>query len=71
MLAKLTWGPPRGAITNIKKPGNAIGWLLENNILVALDSHTVALPRELGIKLRGGKIHKELITKAVDLTGKK
>ena len=71
VLAKLTWGPPRGAITNIKKPGNAIGWLLENNILVALDSHTVALPRELGIKLRGGKIHKELITKAVDLTGKK
>jgi len=25
VLAKLTWGPPRGAITNIKKPGNAIG----------------------------------------------
>ena len=71
VLTKLTWGPPRGAITNIKKPGSAIGWLLENNILVALDSHTVALPREFGIKLRGGKIHKELITKAGDLVGKK
>ena len=71
VLTKLTWGPPRGAITNIKKPGSAIGWLLENNILVALDSHTVALPREFGIKLRGGKIHKELITKAGDLDGKK
>ena len=71
VLTKLTWGPPRGAITNIKKPGSAIGWLLENNILVALDSHTVALPREFGIKLRGGKIHKELLTKAGDLVGKK
>ena len=71
VLTKLTWGPPRGAITNIKKPGSTIGWLLENNILVALDSHTVALPREFGIKLRGGKIHKELITKAGDLVGKK
>ena len=71
VLTKLTWGPPRGTITNIKKPGSAIGWLLENNILVALDSHTVALPREFGIKLRGGKIHKELITKAGDLDGKK
>ena len=71
VLTKLTWGPPRGAITNIKKPGSAIGWLLENNILVALDSHTVALPREFGIKLRGGKIYKELITKAGDLVGKK
>ena len=57
VLAKLTWGPPRGQIANIKKPGNAIGWLLENNVLVALDSHTVALPREIAIKLRGGKIH--------------
>jgi hypothetical protein len=70
VLAKLTWGPPRGSITNIKKPGTAIGWLLENNILVALDSHTVALPREFGIKLREGKVHKELITTAPALTGK-
>lgn len=70
VLAKLTWGPPRGSITNIKKPGTAIGWLLDNNILVALDSHTVALPREFGIKLRQGKVHKELITTAPVLTGK-
>ena len=71
VLAKLTWGPPRGQITDIKKPGAAIGWLLENNILLPMDSHTVALPREFGIKLRGGKVHKELSTKAPELTGKK
>jgi hypothetical protein len=71
VLAKLTWGPPRGQITDIKKPGVAIGWLLENNILIPMDSHTVALPREFGIKLRGGKVHQELSMKAPDLIGKK
>ncbi|NDA88775.1 MAG: hypothetical protein EBX96_01690, partial [Actinobacteria bacterium] len=71
VLAKLTWGPPRGQIANIKKPGNAIGWLLENNVLVAIDSHTVALPREIAIKLRGGKIHREMLSNAANLKGKK
>jgi hypothetical protein len=71
VLEKLTWGPPRGQIANIKKPGNAIGWLLDNNVLVPLDSHTVALPREIAIKLRGGKIHKEILSKSADLVGKK
>ena len=71
VLEKLTWGPPRGQIANIKKPGSAIGWLLDNNILVPLDSHTVALPREIAIKLRGGKIHKEILSKSASLVGKK
>lgn len=71
VLEKLIWGPPRGQIANIKKPGNAIGWLLENNLLVALDSHTVALPREIAIKLRGGKIHKEIFSNPSKLSGKK
>jgi hypothetical protein len=70
VLAKLTWGPPRGQIGNIKKPGNAIGWLLDNGVLVALDSNTVALPRDVAIKLRGGKIHKEILSKVPNLIGK-
>ena len=70
VLVKLTWGPPRGQIGNIKKPGNAIGWLLDNGVLVALDSNTVALPRDVAIKLRGGKIHKEMVSKAPNLIGK-
>ena len=71
VLSKLIWGPPRGQISNIKKPGSAIGWLLDNNILVAIDSSTVALPREYAIKLRGGKVHKELFIKPNKLIGKK
>ncbi len=71
VLEKLTWGPPRGQIANIKKPGNAIGWLLDNNVLVPLDSHTVALPREIAIKLRGGKIHRQISSKPSSLVGKR
>jgi hypothetical protein len=43
---------------------------LENNLLVAIDSHTVALPREIAIKLRGDKIHKEIISTPPNLKGK-
>ena len=71
VLSKLIWGPPRGQISNIKKPGTAIGWLLDNNILIALDSNTVALPREYAINLRGNKVHKELHIKPKVLSGKK
>lgn len=71
VLARLTWGPPRGQIANVKKPGAAIAWLLENEILVPIDSHTVVLPREIAIKLRGGKIHKEIKNEPEELNGKK
>ena len=69
VLEKLTWGPPRGSVSNIKSPGKAIGWLLENNVLVAIDSQTVALPREVGMHLRGAKVFKELAEKQPDLNG--
>ena len=71
VLSKLIWGPPRGQVSNIKKPGTAIGWLLDNGILIPIDTNTVALPREYAIKLRGGKVHKELFVKPQDLMGKK
>ena len=60
VLDKLIWGPPRGSVSNIKSPGKAIGWLLENKILTPIDSQTVVLPREIGIALRGKKVFKEL-----------
>jgi Helicase conserved C-terminal domain len=69
VLEKLTWGPPRGSISNIKSPGKAIGWLLENKIVVAIDSQTVALPREVGLALRGKKVFKELQESQPDLKG--
>ncbi len=49
ILTKLTWGPPRGQVGDIRKKGTPIHWLLENQLLIPMDTSTVALPREVGI----------------------
>jgi hypothetical protein len=69
VLAKMVWGPPRGQIGSIKKPGPSIGWLLENHFLLALDSKTVVLPREVSLHLRGGKIYNQINAKPPEFTG--
>ena len=58
VLERLTWGPPRGSVGDIRNPGPGIAWLLKENFLVPLDQRTVILPRNVAIYLRGGKIHK-------------
>ena len=71
VLERLIWGPPRGSVGDIKNPGPGVAWLLERKFLVPLDQRTVILPREVGIYLRGGKVHKESFTTAPVLTGAK
>jgi hypothetical protein len=71
VLERLMWGPPRGSVGDIKNPGPGISWLLEKKFLVPLDQRTVVLPREVGIALRGGKIHKERFVKEPSLIGAK
>ena len=69
VLGRLVWGPPRGSVGDIKNPGPGVAWLLEKKFLVPLDQRTVILPREVGIALRGGKIHKERFIKEPALNG--
>jgi hypothetical protein len=69
VLERLTWGPPRGQVGNIKAPGKSIGWLLEHDYLAVMDSKTVVLPREVGMHLRGGKVFKEYSPKAAGFVG--
>jgi len=71
VLQRLTWGPPRGSVGDIKNPGPGVGWLLERKFLVPLDQRTVILPREVGIALRDGKVHKERLPKQPQLSGTK
>ncbi|CAB4598783.1 MAG: hypothetical protein F2586_00080 [Actinobacteria bacterium] len=71
VLERLTWGPPRGQVGNIKSPGKAIGWLVENNYLMVMDSKTVVLPREVGMHLRGGKVFKDYLPSAKKFIGTK
>lgn len=69
VLERLTWGPPRGQVANIKSPGKSIGWLLEHDYLAVMDSKTVVLPREVGMHLRGGKVFKEYSPIATPFAG--
>ena len=70
VLEKLTWGPPRGSVGDIRNPGPGIAWLLKENFLVPLDQRTVILPRNVAIYLRGGKIHKHPSPNPPVLTGR-
>jgi hypothetical protein len=69
LLQRMVWGPPRGQVADVKKANPTIKWLLENNFLIAFDSQTLLLPREVGMHLRGGKIFKELVTTPPSVTG--
>jgi hypothetical protein len=71
VLDKLTWGPPRGQVGDIRKKGTPIHWLLENQLLIPIDTSTVALPREVGIHLRGNRVHQELLISQPQLEGNK
>ena len=68
-MARMTWGPAKGAIGDRRKTGVAIDWLLENELMVQIDNEHVAIPREIGIHLRGGKVHRELAVSAPKLLG--
>ena len=59
MLKKLTWGPSRGSVKDVKNPGPGMQWLLDQEILVIADAHHVMLPAERAIALRGDKVHRE------------
>lgn len=70
MLEKLTWGPPRGTVSDVKRPTSTVSWLLENQLLTPVDNQTVALPREVGIYLRGNRVHKERLDIPPSYAGK-
>lgn len=69
LLQRMVWGPPRGQVADVKKANPTIKWLLENNFLIAFDSQTLLLPREVGMHLRGGKVFKELVAAAPAVAG--
>lgn len=71
VLERMIWGPPRGQVADIKKAPAAIKWLLEHQYLLPFDSHTLLLPREVALHLRGGKLFKEITPTQPALAGQK
>ena len=71
VLEAMVWGPPRGTISDIKKPSVGVAWLLEEGFLVPFNQQTVVLPREVAIYLRGNKVHRQLEVTQHVVTGSK
>jgi len=65
-LDALAWGPPTGRLDNAGREVDAdtattpVEWLLAHGLLVAVDARTVVLPREIGLHLRDGRVHRDV-----------
>ncbi|MFB7899243.1 helicase-associated domain-containing protein [Streptomyces xiamenensis] len=57
-LDRLAWGPPYGEVS--ARPGPQLRWLLDRGLLLPHQPGTVVLPREVALRLRGGRAHREL-----------
>jgi len=68
ILDMLTWGPPIGTLSPGGPMAAAGTWLLSHQLLSPLSSEHVALPREVALRLRGGKLHRETALAAPKLT---
>ncbi|HEX6756632.1 MAG TPA: helicase-associated domain-containing protein [Mycobacteriales bacterium] len=59
VLGQLAAGPPLGSVREATRPvrvedaDTPVRWLLAHGLLVAIDSDTVELPREVGLAVRG------------------
>ncbi len=58
VLDKMAWGPPLGVLPTSGPGQTAVRWLLEHHLLVPVSVDRVALPREVGLALRGGRLHR-------------
>jgi hypothetical protein len=74
LLDRLAWGPPIGAVGDADRPvrtgsaGSAVEWLLAHGLLAVADAGHVVLPREVGLALRGGRVHRQTETSPPPLT---
>ena len=64
LLDRLTWGPPVGAVPRADRvvdrdsAATPVEWLLARGLLAVADPRHVVLPREVGLALRGGRLHR-------------
>jgi hypothetical protein len=73
LLGKLTWGPVAGEVdradreVRVATAATPVEWLLARALLVATNSQTVALPRQVALHLRGGRLHREVAAQPPEL----
>ena len=71
VLDAMVWGPPRGAVADVKKPNPGLKWLMDQGFVSPVNQQTVVLHREVALHLRGNKVHRELLTAQPDIVGRK
>ncbi|MDA0566629.1 helicase-associated domain-containing protein [Streptomonospora sp. S1-112] len=75
VLDRLTWGPPQGTVSGADRPtglasaASPIDRLLALALLVPVGADTVALPREVALHLRGGRLFQDVPADPPPLTG--
>ena len=70
VLDAMVWGPPRGAVADVKKPNPGLKWLLDEGFVSPVNQQTVVLHREVALYLRGNKVHRELQIQEPQLEGR-
>lgn len=74
-LDQLVWGPPTGRVPNARREvrvdsaRSPIEELLARGLLAASGEESVTLPREVGLYLRGGRVHRGLLALPPPLQG--
>ncbi|RSM96133.1 hypothetical protein DMB42_48195 [Nonomuraea sp. WAC 01424] len=74
-LDQLVWGPPTGRVPNARREvrvasaRSPIEELLARGLLAATGEESVTLPREVGLHLRGGRVHRDLLAVPPALAG--
>lgn len=66
LMTTLLWGPPAGTVPGAQRPVSVetartpVEWLLARGYLVATDTDTVVMPREVALILRDGRMLREM-----------
>ena len=71
VLDAMVWGPPRGAVADVKKPNPGLKWLMNQGFVSPVNQQTVVLHREVALHLRGNKVHRDLLVTQPEITGRK
>ena len=71
VLDAMVWGPPRGAVADVKKPNPGLKWLMDQGFVSPVNQQTVVLHREVALHLRGNKVHRDLSITQPELNGRK
>ena len=58
MLEKMTWGPALGVLPTGGPGRTTARWLIEHHLLMPVSVDRVTLPREVGLVLREGRLHR-------------